>query len=69
VLRRQLRAALHKLRHGKPLKDGETLEHLAGYAAYLHMADPGRGAKMLDTVKGMMAQVAATNGGASQAPA
>jgi RNA-directed DNA polymerase len=46
-LRRQLRAAVHNLRQGKPLKEGETVARLAGYAAYVHMTDPGLGAKLL----------------------
>src|SRR5437588_732273 len=39
-LRRQLRAAVHNLKLGKPLKEGETVERLVGYAAYVHMSDP-----------------------------
>jgi hypothetical protein len=46
-LRRELRAAVHRLQHGKPLKEGETLARLTGYAAYLHMSDPQRGAELL----------------------
>ncbi len=46
-LRRQLRAAAHNLSRGKPLKDGETLARLAGYAAYVHMTDATRGASLL----------------------
>jgi hypothetical protein len=38
-LRRQLRAAAHNLRQGKPLKEGETAARLAGYAAYVHLTD------------------------------
>jgi hypothetical protein len=39
---RQLRAALHNRRQGKPGK-GETLAQLRGWAAYIHMTDPVRG--------------------------
>jgi hypothetical protein len=46
-LRRQLRAAIHNLRNGKPLKEGETVARLAGYAAYVYMTDPKLGKKML----------------------
>jgi hypothetical protein len=42
-LRRQLRAAVHNVSLGKPLKQGETAERLAGYAAYVHMSDPRLG--------------------------
>jgi hypothetical protein len=47
ALRRQLRAAVHNLRKGKPLKEGETLAQLAGYAAYVYMTDPTLGGKLL----------------------
>jgi hypothetical protein len=50
ALKRQLRAALHKLKTGKPLKEGETLPRLAGYAAYIHMSDPKLGAKILEAL-------------------
>jgi hypothetical protein len=47
VLKRQIRAAVHNLARGKPLKAGETPARLAGYAAYIHMTDPALGAKLL----------------------
>lgn len=50
-LRRELRAAAHRLKHGKPLKEGESLARLAGYAAYIHMSDPQRGAALLAAFK------------------
>jgi hypothetical protein len=46
-LRRQLRAAAHNLRQGKPLQEGETVARLAGYAAYVYMTDPALGGKLL----------------------
>jgi hypothetical protein len=46
-LRRQLRAALHNRQHGKPLREGETVARLAGYAAYVYMTDPKEGRKLL----------------------
>jgi hypothetical protein len=46
-LRRELRAAAHNLRLGRPLKDGETVARLAGYAAYVHATDPKLGAELL----------------------
>jgi hypothetical protein len=48
-LRRQLRAAVHNLRQGKPLKEGETAARLAGYAAYVYMTDAELGAKLLSS--------------------
>jgi hypothetical protein len=47
ALRRQLRAAVHNLRAGKPLPEGESVARLRGYAAYIHMTDPKLGAKLL----------------------
>jgi RNA-directed DNA polymerase len=49
-LRRQLRAAAHNLRRGKPLKEGETITRLVGYAAYVHMTDPGLGKELLEAL-------------------
>jgi hypothetical protein len=46
ALRRRLRAAAHNLGQGKALPEGETVERLAGYAAYVHMTDPKLGAKL-----------------------
>jgi hypothetical protein len=46
-LRRQLRAAVHNLKKGRPLKEGESLERLAGYAAYIYMTDHELGAKLM----------------------
>jgi hypothetical protein len=46
ALRRRLRAAAHNLSQGKPLPEGETVERLAGYAAYVHMTDPSLGRKL-----------------------
>jgi retron-type reverse transcriptase len=48
-LRRQLRAAAHNLQAGRPLKEGETLPRLAGYAAYVHATNPRLGAELLQT--------------------
>lgn len=46
-VRRELRAALHNLKQGKPMKEGETLEKLIGYAAFIYMVQPQVGAQML----------------------
>jgi retron-type reverse transcriptase len=48
ALKRQIRAAIHNLGQGKPLKDGESVARIAGYAAYIHMTDPALGAKLLE---------------------
>ncbi len=47
TLRRQLRAAVHNLRRGKPLREGETPARLAGYAAYVCMTDRKLGGELL----------------------
>ncbi|MGE3805160.1 MAG: reverse transcriptase family protein [Gemmataceae bacterium] len=45
-LRRQLRAAVHNLKQGKPLHEGETLHTLVGYTAYIEMCHPELGRKL-----------------------
>ncbi len=51
-LRRELRAAIHNLKAGKPLKEGESLARLTGYAAYVYMTDPTLGKKWLGELLG-----------------
>ncbi len=51
VLRRQLRAAVHNLKKGKPLKEGETLARLEGYAAYVNMTNKELGGKLLAVLR------------------
>ena len=55
AFKRQVRAAIHNLSRGLPLKEGESLARLAGYAAYVYMTDARLGAKLL-------AQLAALEG-------
>ncbi len=52
TLRRQLRSAIHKLKTGKPLKEGETVARLSGYAAFVYMTNPTLGTKMLGDLSG-----------------
>jgi hypothetical protein len=47
-LRRQLRAAAHNLKHGKPPKEGDTVASLMGNAAYVYMTDQKLGSKLLE---------------------
>ncbi|MCP4110666.1 MAG: hypothetical protein GY749_34940 [Desulfobacteraceae bacterium] len=47
-LKRQIRAAIFNLKNGKELKDGETVQTLAGYAAYIRMTDQKAGKEMLN---------------------
>ncbi|WP_406694962.1 reverse transcriptase family protein [Singulisphaera sp. Ch08] len=49
--RRELRAAIHNSRNGKPLHEGESPTTLAGSAAYVYMTDPALGAKFLEAIK------------------
>jgi hypothetical protein len=46
-MRRELRAAIHNLKKGKPLKEGESVARLTGFAAYVYMTNPALGKKML----------------------
>jgi RNA-directed DNA polymerase len=46
-LKREIRAAIHNASHGKPLKAGDSVARLSGYAAYIYMTDPRLGAKLL----------------------
>jgi len=52
-LKRQIRAAIHNVTHGKPLKEGETLSRIAGYAAYIYMTVPVLGAKLLKQLRAL----------------
>lgn len=45
-LKREVRAALHNLSKGKPLKEGETLSRLAGMVAFITMTDRKLGQKL-----------------------
>jgi retron-type reverse transcriptase len=53
---RTLRAALHNREQGKPGKDGESLAHLQGMAAFVFMTDPVRGRALLDRVAALQAR-------------
>lgn len=46
TLRRQIRAAIHNLKQGKPLKKGETRSTIEGYIAYIAMTDRALADKM-----------------------
>ena len=46
TMRREIRAVLHNLSQGKPLREGESLGRIAGYVAYIQMTDPALGAKL-----------------------
>lgn len=46
MLKRQIRAAIHNLSQGKPLRDGESITTLSGYIAYIQMCEPALGKQM-----------------------
>jgi hypothetical protein len=50
---RTLRAAIHNRKKGKAGKEGESLAHLRGLAAFVFMVDPVRGKKFLDELDGL----------------
>ena len=45
--RRRLRAAIHNLSNGKPLHEGETIDTLRGYAAFIAMTNQKEGEALL----------------------
>jgi len=51
ALRRKLRAALHNRARGKG--GPESLDHLHGFAAYVHMTDPAHGRPLLQQVQAL----------------
>ncbi|MCB9794097.1 MAG: RNA-directed DNA polymerase [Alphaproteobacteria bacterium] len=44
--RRRIRAALHRLRLGKPLPEGESIERIEGWIAYIQMSQPELGERL-----------------------
>lgn len=47
ALKRQMRAAVHNLQQGKALLEGESIQRLRGYAAYIAMTDRELGTSLL----------------------
>lgn len=50
-LKRQMRAAVHNLKQGKALPEGESLPRLRGYAAYIAMTDRELGHSLLNQLQ------------------
>ncbi|MFV8755547.1 reverse transcriptase family protein [Nannocystaceae bacterium ST9] len=48
---RELRAAIHNREQGKPGKEGETIDQLKGWAAYVFMCDATKGRALLDRLE------------------
>jgi len=44
--KRQIRAALHNLARGEPLREGESLSRIAGFIAYIQMSEPELGKRL-----------------------
>lgn len=53
TLRRQIRAAVHNLKTGKGLKDGESLSRIVGYVAFIYMTDAKLGKKLMSDLAGL----------------
>ena len=53
---RELRAAIHNREQGKPGKEGESLDQLKGWAAYVFMCDAAKGRALLDRLEALSAQ-------------
>lgn len=47
TVKRNLRAAIHNLKAGKPLHETETVDSLRGMAAFISMTDPALGQKLM----------------------
>ena len=52
-VRRNLRAAIHNLKQGKPLREGESIDSLRGMAAFISMTDRELGAKLKEEINGL----------------
>ena len=48
--KRNLRAAIHNWKSGKPLREGETVDRLRGMAAYIAMTDRELGRKFIEEI-------------------
>lgn len=52
---RQIRAAIHNRKNGKPAKEGESLQQLQGLAAFVCQTDPRRGEPLMQAVRELIA--------------
>ena len=55
-IKKMLRAAVHNLEAGKPLRADETLNTLSGYAAWIASAEPELGHSYLDRIERLQTQ-------------
>ncbi len=52
-LKRQIRAAIHNLKSGKALPEGESIARLKGYASYIKMCEPALGEEMMEALNAL----------------
>ena len=50
-LRRKVRAMIHNLKRGKALHEGESINHLIGLIAFIHMTDPDQGRSLMEKLR------------------
>jgi hypothetical protein len=50
---RELRATIHNLKKGQPLREGENYSQLEGYAAFIYMTNPELGGKMIQDIRAL----------------
>lgn len=55
--KRELRAAIHNLKQGRPLREGETLAQLEGYAAFIYMSEPKLGGEMIADLRMLASKI------------
>ncbi|MFW2176513.1 MULTISPECIES: reverse transcriptase family protein [unclassified Moraxella] len=60
AIKRKLRAIIHNLEQGKPLRQGETFNQLRGYASWIAMAEPVVGQRFLSQLKAIELKVTAS---------
>ena len=58
-MRRRVRAMIHHLKSGRDLHKGESVNHLTGLIAFIHMTDPERGRKFLAEIGVVSAEFSA----------
>lgn len=58
-IKRMLRAAIHNLSQGKPIKAGDSIESLTGYAAWVAMCEPELGKHYLNALAAIQASTQA----------
>lgn len=47
---REIRSAIYNLQQGKELREGETIEQILGYVAFIYMSQPQKGKQLLEKI-------------------